>query len=95
VAEELELRPLAATDGLIGAMNRRQFLDIGTADVARAKRHRSPLSCLVIGINHFKSIDDKHGHAAVELVLQNFVSVYKATVRASDYIGVSPLSMRR
>jgi diguanylate cyclase (GGDEF)-like protein len=87
VADELELRLLAATDSLTGSMKRREFLDVAKADVARAKRHRCPLSCLVIGIDHFKSINDKGGHAAGELVLQHFVSVYKSTLRASDYIG--------
>jgi diguanylate cyclase (GGDEF)-like protein len=87
VADELELRLLAATDGLTGSMRRREFLDVATADVARARRYRSPLSCLVIGIDHFKSINDKGGHAAGELVLQHFVSIYRATLRAPDYIG--------
>jgi diguanylate cyclase (GGDEF)-like protein len=87
VADELELRLLAATDGLTGSMRRREFLDVAEADVARARRYRSPLSCLVIGIDHFKSINDKGGHVAGELVLQHFVSVYKSTLRASDYIG--------
>jgi diguanylate cyclase (GGDEF)-like protein len=87
VADELELRLLAATDGLTGSMRRREFLDVAEADVARARRYRSPLSCLVIGIDHFKSINDKGGHAAGELVLQHFVSVYRSTLRAPDYIG--------
>jgi diguanylate cyclase (GGDEF)-like protein len=87
VADELELRLLAATDGLTGSMKRRQFLDVVKADVARARRYRSPLSCLLIGIDHFKSINDKGGHAAGERVLQHFVSVYRSTLRASDYIG--------
>jgi diguanylate cyclase (GGDEF)-like protein len=87
VADELELRMLAATDGLAGCMRRQEFLDVAQADVARAQRYGRPLSCLVIGIDHFKSINDKGGHAAGELVLQHFVSVYKATLRAADYIG--------
>ena len=87
MADELELRLLAATDSLTGSMKRRQFLDVAKADVARARRYRSPLSCLLIGIDHFKSINDKGGHAAGERVLQHFVSVYRSTLRASDYIG--------
>jgi diguanylate cyclase (GGDEF)-like protein len=87
VADDLELRILAASADLAGAMRRQEFLDVAQADVARAKRYGSRLSCLVIGIDHFKSINDKRGHAAGELVLQHFVSVYKATLRAADYIG--------
>jgi diguanylate cyclase (GGDEF)-like protein len=87
VPDELELSLLALTNNFSGAMARQQFLDIAAADVARARRYRSPLSCLVIGIDHFKSINDKRGHAAGERVLQHFVSVYRSTLRAPDYIG--------
>ena len=87
MAQDLELRLLAATDGLTGAMRRREFLDVAKAEVARTKRYGSSLSCLMIRIDHFKSINDKSGHAAGELVLQHFVSVYRSTLRASDYIG--------
>jgi diguanylate cyclase (GGDEF)-like protein len=70
-----------------GAMSQHHFLDIAKAEVARAKRHRNPMSCLVIEVDHLKSIDDTKGSAAGDLVLQQFVSVCKATIRASDYIG--------
>jgi diguanylate cyclase (GGDEF)-like protein len=72
---------------LTGAISQCQFFDIATAEVARAKRHRNPLSCLVIDIDRFDSIDDKHGHGAEDLPLQHFVSVCRSTLRASDYIG--------
>ncbi len=72
---------------LIGAMSWQQFLDVANADTARAKRYRNPLSCLLIEVVHFKPADDTQGHAAEHLVLQHFVSICKATLRAPDYIG--------
>lgn len=87
VVDELELRLLASTDTLTGAMSRRSFNDQANRDVALAKRHNKHLSCALIDVDHFKAINDKYGHAAGDLALQHIVSTCQASLRASDYIG--------
>ena len=68
-------------------IGRRAFLQIATAEVARARRHGNPLSCLVIEVDHSTAIDEGRARSAGLSVLQQFVSVCKSTLRASDYIG--------
>ncbi|MEX2128610.1 MAG: sensor domain-containing diguanylate cyclase [Xanthobacteraceae bacterium] len=87
VVDELELRLVAATDSLTGAMSRRHFLEEANRDFASAQRHRRPLSCILIDMDRFKSINDSYGHGTGDLVLQHLVSLCKATLRASDYVG--------
>jgi diguanylate cyclase (GGDEF)-like protein len=87
VVDELELRLLAGTDSLTGLMSRRQFLEVARGDVERANRYKSALSCLVIDIDHFKAINDSHGHAAGDIVLQRIAAICKSELRGADYIG--------
>lgn len=87
VVDELELRMVAAIDSLTGAMSRRYFRDQAKRDIAGARRHKTPLSCAVIDIDRFKSINDTHGHAAGDLALQRLVSICKSCLRRSDYVG--------
>jgi len=87
VVDELELRLLASTDSLTGAMSRRSFYDQTAREIARAKRHGVHLSCALIDVDHFKSINDTHGHGVGDLVLKRVVSICKSELRASDYIG--------
>ena len=83
--EELEV--LAATDPLTGCANRREFELRGTAEVARVKRSGAPLSFVTIDLDHFKQINDRHGHKAGDEVLRAFVVMVKGTLRPSDLIG--------
>jgi diguanylate cyclase (GGDEF)-like protein len=85
--DALELRLIAATDGLTGTLTRRAFQERGQSDVERARRHGGPLSCATIDIDDFKRVNDSHGHAAGDLVLQHVVTVCKAELRGVDYIG--------
>jgi diguanylate cyclase (GGDEF)-like protein len=87
VVDELELRLLASTDSLTGAMTRRSFQEQINRDIERAKRHSLHLSCALIDIDHFKLINDTYGHGVGDLVLQRVVSICKSSLRASDYIG--------
>lgn len=87
VVDELELRLLATTDSLTGAMSRRAFLAEARRDVARAERERDELSCILIDLDHFKSINDTYGHGVGDLVLQRVVAKVKSELRPSDYIG--------
>lgn len=83
--EELEVS--AATDSLTGCANRREFEARGMAEVARVKRSGAPLSFVTIDLDHFKQINDRHGHRAGDEVLRAFVSLVKKTLRPSDLVG--------
>jgi len=82
-----ELAIFAATDSLTGCANRREFEARGMAEVARAKRSGVPLSFVVIDLDHFKQINDRHGHRAGDETLRTFVDLVKRTLRPSDIVG--------
>lgn len=87
VVDELELRRLATTDSLTGAMTRRAFAADAAREVARARRSGGPLACIVFDIDHFKSINDRFGHAAGDRVLQAVTRVCRENLRAVDLLG--------
>ncbi|HEU5017362.1 MAG TPA: sensor domain-containing diguanylate cyclase [Pseudolabrys sp.] len=87
VMDELELRLVATTDSLTGAFSRRAFLTSAARDLARAVESGGKLSCVLLDVDHFKRINDNHGHAAGDRALQEVVTLLKAGLRAQDYIG--------
>jgi len=84
---ELRHRNAAMLDPLTGIANRRSFLqDAGLL----AKRHRAdprPTAVLLIDLDHFKSINDRFGHALGDRVLEMFTETARKSVRASDLLG--------
>jgi diguanylate cyclase (GGDEF)-like protein len=83
-----EIRKLTFTDPLTGCFNRRYINDRLTEDISRAVRYRHPLSLMMCDIDHFKKVNDLHGHRAGDLVLQEFVSCMQHTIRNNvDWIG--------
>ena len=84
---EWKLEQEAHTDPLTGCANRRYFLELAERELARAQRYTEQVSVLMLDLDHFKAINDKHGHQAGDLVLQKFVQVCKLTLRAEDLIG--------
>lgn len=87
VMSELELRFLAGADSLTGAMSRRAFRDAAGRAIELALRHGQPLSCLVFDLDHFKAVNDGHGHATGDLVLRETVAACLARLRKSDPLG--------
>jgi two-component system cell cycle response regulator len=72
------------TDVLTGWHNRRYLQVRMNEELARAKRENSELTCLMIDIDHFKSINDSHGHSAGDLVLREIAQRIESEVRVSD-----------
>jgi two-component system, NtrC family, C4-dicarboxylate transport sensor histidine kinase DctB len=79
-----ELRLTAITDPLTGAYNRRYFFDTLQKLLSSARRHRLALSIVMIDVDHFKQINDRHGHPAGDKVLQTLTGICKETLRESD-----------
>jgi two-component system cell cycle response regulator len=82
-----DARHLASTDSLTGLLNRRAFLDALERERARADRHDFRLSLLLLDVDHFKRINDQHGHAAGDLVLRGVADALQNVARRSDYVG--------
>jgi diguanylate cyclase (GGDEF)-like protein len=77
----------AATDALTGLPNSREVQDALKRMAAHASRAVSPLAALLLDLDHFKQINDSHGHAAGDEVLAALGATLKATLRASDFVG--------
>jgi diguanylate cyclase (GGDEF)-like protein/PAS domain S-box-containing protein len=81
------LARLAATDELSGLANYRTFRDRLSMEGERAKRHGRPLSLVLLDVDHFKLINDKHGHGVGDKVLIEFARRLTAQVRDSDLVA--------
>jgi two-component system, cell cycle response regulator len=77
----------AAHDPLTGLLNRRELDARAVGAVALARRHGRALSCLMLDIDHFKSVNDDHGHAAGDVVLHETARRLAATCRISDIVA--------
>ena len=80
------MRALAHTDALTGLGNRRQADLWLVREVQRAARYARPFSVLMLDIDHFKRLNDEHGHAAGDRVLADLASELVGMVRASDAV---------
>ncbi|HEY1720180.1 MAG TPA: sensor domain-containing diguanylate cyclase [Magnetospirillaceae bacterium] len=80
------LERAAATDKLTGLVNRQAFDLLLDQGIKHAQRGRTPLSLLMIDIDHFKSINDKYGHLAGDKVIQDVAQVTMAALRKSDVV---------
>jgi len=79
-----ELKLLSMRDPLTGCLNRRAFFEKFETAWSGAARYDYTLGCVMIDIDHFKSINDNHGHAVGDQVLQKVASVLTLAVRKSD-----------
>jgi diguanylate cyclase (GGDEF)-like protein len=74
-------------DHLTGARSRRAFFELAAREQARAQRRGIPLSLLLFDVDHFKRINDTHGHATGDRVLVDIVQRTGAVVRGIDVVA--------
>ncbi len=83
---QAELKELASHDGLTGLYNHRMFHTLLAHELARGKRFNRPLSLLMIDIDHFKHVNDMHGHLAGDAVLKELGNLLLRQARAIDRV---------
>lgn len=86
-ASESKYRKLAITDSLTGLYNLRYFFAIAEKEFRRALRHRRPISVIMLDIDNFKAINDRHGHAVGDTVLREFSGNLARALRGSDVLA--------
>lgn len=75
---------LVVTDALTGSLNRRGIMPILDAEWAQTQRHGRPMSVVMFDLDHFKRINDQHGHAMGDEVLVAFAERVRAQLRSND-----------
>ena len=87
VEENRQLRKLAAVDHLTGLWNRETVLGILEREIERCHRQSLPISLIVADLDHFKLVNDRHGHLAGDAVLKEVSQRLRHSVRGYDAIG--------
>lgn len=81
------LERLATVDSMTGLYNRRHFLVLSEAEWSRFQRYQRPLSMLMLDIDHFKSVNDRYGHAVGDEAIISVASACQRGKRNSDIAG--------
>ncbi|RTZ43368.1 sensor domain-containing diguanylate cyclase [Candidimonas sp. SYP-B2681] len=81
------LKEQAEQDFLTGLANRRHFMEMGATELARARRYKRPLSLVAFDVDHFKRINDNHGHPVGDVVLQTISRTVLEVLRDVDLVG--------
>ena len=81
------LEELATTDGLTGLFNKRALIEVGAQKLRSATRFNKPLSLLICDIDHFKKVNDTHGHDVGDVVIAGFGKLLRRTKRDTDAVG--------
>jgi diguanylate cyclase (GGDEF)-like protein len=82
-----EIYRMTIIDGLTGAHNKRYFLEFLEREIARCARYRRPLSLLMFDIDHFKAINDQHGHLTGDFVLREMSRRLLGRVRREELLA--------
>ncbi len=83
---EEELMRLATTDPLTGAYNRTKFNEIISREIERVRRYGQKLSMIIFDIDHFKKVNDTHGHMVGDEVLRTIADIIKKNIRKIEYL---------
>ncbi len=79
-----QLKQQAESDFLTGSMNRRRFSEALAQEIGRSHRQKYPLAIAMFDLDHFKRINDTHGHVTGDKVLQRFAELVRQHIRVSD-----------
>jgi len=85
--DNAHLQALATTDALTHVQNRRALRDLLDHEFKIAKRYNQPLSFLGIDVDHFKVVNDAHGHPSGDYVLKELAVILTRSVRESDVVA--------
>jgi diguanylate cyclase len=86
-AARVQLDVLATRDELTGIYNRRQFLVLVDREWARCRRYDMGAAMVMLDVDHFKRINDLHGHLAGDLMLREIARAAAETLRHADFLG--------
>jgi two-component system cell cycle response regulator len=81
------LEEMATVDGLTGLLNKRAFTELSGQKIRAASRFKKPMALLVCDIDHFKKVNDTHGHDVGDLVIRGFGEVLRKVKRDIDIVG--------
>lgn len=81
------LEELATSDGLTGLYNKRAMLDMAETKLAAARRFSRKLSIMVVDLDHFKKVNDTHGHDIGDVVLKGLGAILRKTKRSTDVVA--------
>lgn len=81
------LKRVSFTDALTAVHNRRYFEHRCSIEISQARRYGHALACLLIDIDHFKSVNDRYGHPAGDAVLKGVATVIRQQLRPSDTLA--------
>jgi diguanylate cyclase (GGDEF)-like protein len=84
---ERQLLRACRYDNLSGALSRAYVTELARHDLSLAQRHRRPLAVAMLDIDHFKRVNDLHGHAVGDAVIRALAASCMKTLRATDYVG--------
>lgn len=82
-----KLKEMAMKDGLTGLYNHSLLIELFRKEFSKQQRNHNPLSFVMIDIDHFKKINDTHGHMAGDIVLKELSVILTNSVRLSDIVG--------
>ncbi|MDB4948663.1 MAG: hypothetical protein JWM27_1312 [Gemmatimonadetes bacterium] len=87
VAAERRMRTMALTDELTRLPNRRHLLALADEGLHDARRQAAPFSVLALDVDHFKRVNDEHGHDVGDEVLRRVAAACRAALREGDHVG--------
>ena len=81
------LEQMSKTDILTDVANRRHLMERFEEELERSKRMQTPLSCIILDVDHFKAVNDSLGHLKGDDVLKGLAGILKESIRAYDILG--------
>lgn len=84
-SQQQRMRELAMTDALTGLYNRHSLAEMAPKYISESRRHKYPLSLLIVDVDHFKLVNDNHGHAIGDIVLSEIGALLMGNTRDEDF----------